>query len=57
MKIELLYPEVCCLYGDLMNAEYLSRCIDGAELVRTPLGEKTRMRPFSAPCLSTPRYS
>lgn len=25
MKIEMLYPEVCNLYGDLMNIEYLKR--------------------------------
>ncbi len=37
MKIEVLYPEVCNLYGELANAEYLARCC-GAELVGTPLG-------------------
>ncbi len=36
MKIEVLYPELCNLYGELMNAEYLAKCC-GAELVGTPL--------------------
>jgi CobQ-like glutamine amidotransferase family enzyme len=40
MKIEILYPEICYLYGDLMNIEYLRRCIPAAEVVRTSL--KTR---------------
>ena len=39
MKIEVLYPEICNLYGDLMNAEYLARSA-GAELVRTSLKEQ-----------------
>ena len=38
MKIEVLYPEICNLYGDLANAEYLSRSC-GAELCGTSLGE------------------
>lgn len=37
MKIEILYPEVCCLYGDLANIEYLSRCLPEAEIIRTSL--------------------
>jgi CobQ-like glutamine amidotransferase family enzyme len=37
MKIEILYPEICYLYGDLMNIEYLRRCLPEAEVVRTPL--------------------
>ncbi len=39
MKIEILYPEVCNLYGDLMNGEYIARSC-GAEIVRTSLGEE-----------------
>ena len=38
MKIEVLYPELCNLYGDLMNAEYLSRSC-GAEIVNTSLND------------------
>lgn len=41
MKIELLYPEVCNLFGDLMNVEYLTRCTD-AQVVRTSLKEAPR---------------
>jgi CobQ-like glutamine amidotransferase family enzyme len=37
MKLEILFPEACNLYGDLMNIEYLSRSIPGAEVVKTPL--------------------
>jgi len=37
MKIEILYPEVCYLYGDLMNIEYLRRSLPEAEVVRTSL--------------------
>jgi CobQ-like glutamine amidotransferase family enzyme len=37
MKIEILYPEVCYLYGDLMNVEYLRCCIPEAEVIRTSL--------------------
>ena len=40
MKIEILYPEVCCLFGDIMNAEYIANCIPGAEIIKTALGEK-----------------
>lgn len=41
MKIEVLYPELCNLYGDLQNAEYLARS-SGAEIVKTALGEAPR---------------
>ena len=41
MKIEVLYPELCNLYGDLANAEYLARS-SGAELVRTGLRDTPR---------------
>ena len=41
MKIEILYPEIANLYGDLYNAEYLARSC-GAEIVRTKLGERPR---------------
>lgn len=37
MRIEILYPEVCYLYGDLQNIEYLHRCIPEAEVIRTAL--------------------
>ncbi len=38
MKIEVLYPEICNLFGELMNPEYLARC-SGAELTYTSLKE------------------
>ena len=38
MTIEVLYPEVCNLYGDLANVEYLARSA-GAETVNTSLKE------------------
>ena len=37
MKIEILYPEICYLFGDLMNIEYLRRCVPETELIKTPL--------------------
>lgn len=42
MKIELLFPEVCNLYGDLQNAYYLQRCCDTLELVETDLKSRPR---------------
>lgn len=41
MIIEVLYPEIANLYGDLYNAEYLARSC-GAEIVSTKLTEKPR---------------
>lgn len=41
MTIELLYPEVCNLYGDLMNVEYLARS-SGASVIRTGLKDTPR---------------
>lgn len=41
MKIEILYPELCNLFGDLANAEYLARSC-GAELIKTSLSQKPR---------------
>lgn len=37
MKIEILFGEVCNLYGDPQNAEYLSQTLPDAEIIRTPL--------------------
>lgn len=41
MTIEVLYPEVANLYGDLENARYLARSC-GADLAETALGEEPR---------------
>lgn len=38
MKIEILYPELCNLYGDLANARYLARSCE-AEIINTSLKE------------------
>lgn len=40
MKIEVLFPEICNLYGDLANVTYLSRCIPEAEIVNTSLKDE-----------------
>jgi len=40
MKIEFLFPELCNLYGDAMNVEYLRRAMPEAEFVKTPLKTK-----------------
>ena len=40
MRIEILYPELCNLFGDAMNAEYLRRAVPEAEFIDTTL--KTR---------------
>ena len=37
MKIEILYPEICNLYGDLANIRYLKECLPQAEIIETPL--------------------
>lgn len=41
MKIEVLYPEIANLYGDLMNVTYLSQCT-GAEICYTHLKDMPR---------------
>lgn len=42
MKIEVLYPEVCNLYGDLQNVEYLKRSCPEIEVVTTDLNSKPK---------------
>ena len=37
MKIEVLFPEVCNLCGDLMNIRYLQQCCPEIEVVETDL--------------------
>lgn len=37
MRIEILYPEICNLYGDLANIRYLKECLPDTEIIRTPL--------------------
>lgn len=40
MKIEILYPELCCLYGDKGNTMFLQQCLPEAEFVFTQLNEQ-----------------
>ncbi len=40
MKIEVLYPEICTLFGDKGNMKYLSQCLPDAEFVSTELNDK-----------------
>lgn len=40
MKIEILYPELCCLYGDKGNTKFLQQCLEDAEFIYTGLNEK-----------------
>lgn len=40
MKIEILYPELCCLYGDKGNTLFLQKCLPDAEFIFTQLNDK-----------------
>lgn len=40
MKIEMLYPEVCNLYGDTSNIKYLEKCILEAEIIKTEINSE-----------------
>ncbi len=42
MKIEVLYPEICCLFGDKANMRYFEMCLPEAEFIKTPLSEMPR---------------
>ncbi|MCQ2081550.1 MAG: hypothetical protein MJZ11_07815 [Lachnospiraceae bacterium] len=37
MIIEILFPEVCNLYGDLANIKYLKECVPTATIIETSL--------------------
>ena len=39
MRVEILYPELCCLYGDKGNTLFLRRCLPDAEFITTTLNE------------------
>ena len=40
LRIEVLFPEVCNLYGDLGNIQYLRACLPDAEFIETALTQK-----------------
>ena len=40
MIIEILYPRLCCLYGDKGNTLFLQQCFPDAEFVFTELNDK-----------------
>ena len=40
MKIEILFPEFCNLYGDMFNMKYLKKCLPEAEFIETALEEE-----------------
>lgn len=37
MKVEILFPEVCFLFGDKANMRYLQECLPNAEFIKTGL--------------------
>lgn len=42
MKIEVLYPEICCLFGDKANMRYFEMCLPHADFIKTPVSEMPR---------------
>lgn len=42
MKIEVLYPEICCLFGDKANMRYFEMCLPEAEFIKTPVSQMPR---------------
>ncbi len=40
LKIEVLFPQACNLFGDLANVEYLKKCLPKATFFETDLGKK-----------------
>ena len=39
MRIELLFPEVCSLFGELANIKYLADSVPGAQIIKTSLNQ------------------
>lgn len=39
MKVEILFPEFCNLFGDMYNMKYLKKCMPDAEFIETALDE------------------
>lgn len=42
MKVEILFPEFCNLFGDISNMKYLKMCLPNAEYIETALDEELR---------------
>jgi len=42
MKIEILFPEFCNLFGDAYNMVYLQKTLPEAEFIRTAIGDDVR---------------
>lgn len=40
MRIEIMYPELCCLYGDKGNTMFLQQCLPEAEFLFTQLNDR-----------------
>ena len=40
MKIKILFPGFCNLYGDMFNMKYLKKCLPEAEFIETALEEE-----------------
>ncbi len=39
MKLEVLFPEFCNLYGDMWNIKYLEKCSEEIQVIHTPFTE------------------
>ncbi|NLW70312.1 MAG: hypothetical protein GX061_04445 [Eubacteriaceae bacterium] len=42
MNFEIIYPEICCLFGDKANGEYLKRCLPEWNFYATGVNETPR---------------
>ena len=42
MKIEILFPEYCNLFGDMSNMGYLKQCLPHGEFIETALDSEPR---------------
>ena len=40
MKIEILFPELTNIYGDLFNAKYLEECLSSGSIVKTSINSE-----------------
>lgn len=40
LKIEMLFPEFCNLYGDISNMKYLKKCLPNAKFIETSFDEE-----------------